>query len=580
MDGRARDSGRDGPRDADGDGARAAPGTDAGGSPAGPRLHAIAVAAVVVAAAVVRLAHLDQPIRYDEAVTRLRYVSLPLAEAVAAYGLPNNHVLHTLLARLSVGALGDSLPALRLPAWTAGTLVVPATYLTGRALRGPGVGLLAAALAAGSPVLVLFSANARGYSLVVLASLALAVCARVLSRRWSPAAWGGFVVAAALGAWTIPVMAYPAAAAAAWWAVAARREGRPAGSTAVEIAGAAATAAGLTALLYLPVVREYGLDALVGNRFVAPRPPGEFVPAVPGFLAGVAREWWHGVPGWAAALAAAGVGVEGAAWLSGRRSGPPPLFPVWAGASLAVLAASRRTPFARVWLFLLPPLLIFAASGLARASRATSALARDGPPSGTGRAAAAALLPAALAVALCVEVVRADAVRGWGLTGSLPAGDRVADYLARRWRPGDVVLARIPSDAPLEYHLPRRGVPAEAVGATPEPGGCVYVVVNRRHGQSPAEVAGPLPRGAAPRELRSWEGTAVYAAAVDGGGSGGTPVPGAACDRPVGGTGDTGWRRRRRTDTFPPIGLPARRGPGGRGERAWNRRTTERPGLP
>lgn len=550
---------------------------ESGGGGGGRRVHLLAVGAVVVAGAALRLMHLDQPIRYDEAVTRLRYVSLPLAEAVSAYDLPNNHVLHTVLARLSVDALGDTLPALRLPAWTAGTLVVPATYLAGRALRGPAVGLLAAAFAAGSPVLVLFSANARGYSTVVLASLALAGSARVLSRRWSPAAWAGFVLAAALGAWTIPVMVYPAAAAAAWWVAAARRPGRrPPGSAVTGAASAAAAAAGLAALLYLPVIRESGLDALVANRFVTPRPPGEFVSAVPGFLADVVREWSHGVPGWAAALAAAGVAAEGAAWITGRRSGPPPLFPVWAGASLVVLAASRRTPFARVWLHLLPPLLIFAASGLVRAAEAALAIVRGGPGRTPARAAAAAALPAALAAALCVEVVRADAVRGWGLTGSLPAGDRAAEYVARRWRPGDAVLARIPSDAPLEYYLPRHGVPAAAVGAAPEPGGCVYVVVNRRHGQTLEEVAGPLPRAAGPRELRSWEGTVVHGAAVVGSAPAGPDV----CDRPVRGDGVADWRRRQRADTFPPIGLPARGGSGDRGERERVRRTTERPGLP
>lgn len=568
--------------------ARRGPAGDRGGTTPRPdgrgpaerrRLHRAAVAAVVVVGAVLRLMHLDDPIRYDEAVTRLRYVSLPLAEALAAYDLPNNHVLHTLLARLSVDALGDTLPALRLPAWASGTLVVPATYLVGRTLRGPGVGLLAAALAAGSPVLVLFSANARGYALVVLAALALAGSARALARRWSPGAWGAFVLAAALGAWTMPVMVYPAVAAAAWWAVAAHREGGPAGSTLVGIAGAAAAAGGLAALLYLPVVREAGLDALVANRFVAPRPPGEFVAAVPGFLVDVAREWAHGVPAWASALVMVGVGVEAAALVSGRRSGPPPLFPVWAGASLLVLAATRRTPFPRVWLFLLPPLLIFAASGLARAAEAAASISAV-RPGARGAALATAALPPILAAALGATVVRGDVVRTWGLTGSLPAGDRVADFVARRWQPGDVVLAELPSDAPLRYYLRRRGLPPGAVDAPPEPGRCVFAVVNRRHGQTLRDVAGPLPRGLALSELRSWGETVVYGGRADGERPGETRDRG-SCVRPGGsGRGPAGWRRRRRADTFPPIGLPARRGSDGRGERENYRRTTERPGLP
>lgn len=65
-----------------------------------------------------------------------------------------------------VGDNGDV--ALRTPAAIAGVLCVPAAFLAARRFAGTRVALGAAALTAASPVLVLYSLNARAYPLVVL----------------------------------------------------------------------------------------------------------------------------------------------------------------------------------------------------------------------------------------------------------------------------------------------------------------------------------------------------------------------------------------------------------------------------
>src|SRR5262245_15438817 len=90
--------------------------------------------ALVAAGVLVLLPFLGQPARYDEAATQLGYASKPLYEIVSRYDTPNNHVLHTLAAAASGRLLGDGLWALRLPAFLAGVLLVPACYLAARAL--------------------------------------------------------------------------------------------------------------------------------------------------------------------------------------------------------------------------------------------------------------------------------------------------------------------------------------------------------------------------------------------------------------------------------------------------------------
>src|SRR5450631_3222237 len=48
-------------------------------------------------AVVLRIAHLRQPMRYDEAWTFVHYASQPLSVALSDYSFPNNHVFHSLL---------------------------------------------------------------------------------------------------------------------------------------------------------------------------------------------------------------------------------------------------------------------------------------------------------------------------------------------------------------------------------------------------------------------------------------------------------------------------------------------------
>jgi hypothetical protein len=510
------------------------------------RAHRTALALVILGAVVLRLLHLDQPIRYDEAVTFLEYVSLPLSEAVSRYDLPNNHVFHTVLAGVAVDLLGSDPRVLRLPALLAGVAVVPILYRVGRALHGPDAGLLAAAGAAASPVLVLFSTNARGYSLVVLAFLVMLLAAHGISRRGEPAAWAAFVAAAALGAWAIPVMLYPAAAVAGWLLLETRGPGRrPVGQVARELAGAVLAAAALTALLYAPVLREGGLDALVGNRFVEPASPAEVWRGLPGFLGDVAAEWTRGVPAAVTALLGAGAMLEGAARLRSTLAsapvGPPPggraagrgggrrtgddvtgsgtaVFPVALGAALVVLAATRRIPFARVWLFLLPALLLFGSAGLVRGWRAVRRAVSSGRVSATGGGMVPALGALLLLAGVAVPAHRSDAVTGWGLTGSLPRGDEVARFLAERWEPGDAVRASIPSDAPLEYYFRRLGLPVRALNGAVDPGGCRFRVVNRRHGETVPESAPGASPGAGDGGrvvLRSWPEVSILGEAVD-----------------------------------------------------------------
>ena len=81
---------------------------DAGGRP-----FLAAIAGLFAIGIALRAIHLFDVIRLDEATTYLLFASRPFDEAVTSYQLPNNHLLNTVLVKLSVTAFGPEPWSLR-----------------------------------------------------------------------------------------------------------------------------------------------------------------------------------------------------------------------------------------------------------------------------------------------------------------------------------------------------------------------------------------------------------------------------------------------------------------------------------
>ena len=64
----------------------------------------LGTAAVTILGALLRLRHLGQPMRFDESMTFLLSVEEGPADVMTDYAIPNNHILHNLLAGAFVAA--------------------------------------------------------------------------------------------------------------------------------------------------------------------------------------------------------------------------------------------------------------------------------------------------------------------------------------------------------------------------------------------------------------------------------------------------------------------------------------------
>jgi hypothetical protein len=462
--------------------------------------YVAAAAAIVVGAVAIRVAYLDVPMRYDEATTYDNFVSKPLWVALANYATPNNHLLNTFLAKVSVGVFGNEPWAVRLPALVAGIALVPATLALGRVLYGRIAALLGAALVAASSTLVEYSTNARGYTLVALATAIAFLAAARAVKRDSVGAWALVAVAGALGLYAVPVMIYPLGGAFLWILASGWIEGRTLQPLLARLGVTVLVTSVLTLLLYAPVYAASGVRSVTANEFVEPRTFGTLLDLFPGHVSDTVDTWTRDLPLIVAILLGVGLlaGVVATPWISRF---PIPVVATVVAWALVVLAAQRVLPYTRVWTFLVPLAAATTAGFYGWVLERRPWAARAGPA-----------LAVAVVVAGSLLVLSADSVRESRETGALLDAPAIAALLADRVEPGDRILAT-GSDTILEYYLERKGIDAGPLLYTDEPAARTFVVVNTLGGQTLDELLGELdgPGEVKPPELlQDFESGRVY----------------------------------------------------------------------
>ncbi len=466
-------------------------------------LFVVAAAAVVVAAAALRIEFLDVPLRYDEATTYVNFVSDPLYVSLSDYSTPNNHPLHTALAKVAVTVFGNSPTAIRLPALLAGLALVQAVLALGWMLYGRTAGLVAAALTAVSSTLVEYSTNARGYTLVALfTATGLLAAIRILAGGGA-GAWAALVASCALGAFAVPVMLYAFGGILLWLAVSWLLAGRSRRELWRRLALCVGATGILTGLLYAPILVASGPTSLASNEFVDSRTWGAFVDGVPDHAADTAKVWVRDLPAVAGILL--GLVLLGSLVLTPRLSRFP--FPPLAGLAawaIPVVLAQRVVPYTRVWLFALPVAIVTVSGAFAPVlDRARRIRAPE-------------LVTALILAGGAAFVITEDTVRTSRETGALLDAEPVARLLATMLRPGDTIVAP-GSDTILQYYLARRGVDGAPLYDT-DRRKRVFLVVNTLGGQTLDDLLAESGLGAdsEPALVRSWPSAELYVVRAGG----------------------------------------------------------------
>jgi len=408
----------------------------------------------------------NPPMGYDECFTANRFVSRPWYIVLSDYSFPNNHVFHSVLAKVATSLLGGSPYALRLTSFLGACLVLPTFLVLAARLCGRSIALVATALLAVHPDLIGQATNARGYSLALLLSLWVYGLARHISRSPNRAAGLLFVLLSALGLFTVPAMGIPLAGVFLWLFLDGRTGGtiRSLGATARRSLGILA----LACLFYLPILVSMGPTPLLANRFVQPLSFAAFARSLPSHVLETMKAFgMHSAAG--AAIAGAGLAL-GFLRRWDRNVGSVAVLLL--GAVLALLAR-RLLPPDRVLTILLPWVALASVAGYGRFFP-------------RGRAGGAEWL----AAAVLAGGVAHGAASGFPAHSHFPeAGEAVAS-LAARVTADDRFVAPFPLDAYVEYYAAREGLPRGLLGRDWENARRLFAFVPKEPGASLPEILG------------------------------------------------------------------------------------------
>ena len=381
---------------------------------------------------------LNQPMRYDEAYTFLTFVNQSLGH-LFYYPLPNNHVFHTLLVRVSVEIFGSHPFTIRLPALIAGLINIPLTFVLAKRLTGHELsGYFAATGMAVMPFVILFDTSARGYSLLVLLTLVLALLVHQLTLRNSNLHLVSAAIVSALGLWVMPTFLFPLGGLYLWFLLRQKRV-----SWAVLIWPMLTGL--ITVVLYTPVViASGGIESIIANRFVASLSFSDWITRLPGHLVQSADSLTRGAGAFVTTLFTMVLigGAIASRWYSELRLSYGLLLS-FALVSLVLMFVQRVIPFDRTWIFFLPALLIALDATL---SNFLGHLTRQWQLIYKASCLAAAVIVGS-------ALVRTDAIAKYPDTGTFPEAATLAAVLLEHKSADDYWVATTPAVWPTAFYL-------------------------------------------------------------------------------------------------------------------------------
>lgn len=419
---------------------------------------------IVLLNALICVYFIDQPMRVDESWTFLASVKDGW-RSVLTYVVPNNHVLHSIFVKLSTSILGAHPWSIRMPALLFGALSIVLVFCATRCFGGRG--LFAATVVATNPYMILFSTNARGYSLLVCIFLALIVVGWLYAKSSSKSGATTVAILSALGVFTIPTMVFPLSGILLWIAYVGLRSAIDKRIDFIKsYVFCGLKMALLIALLYAPVVYLSGLKPIIANEWVIPQPFGLFLKGIRWHFEDTFLHFIRDVPMLFLLICIASV-VRGF-YASAKEKGNwlISLFCALVLGGGIVFFSQHSIPFERTWIYFIPVFAVIADKGM------TDVFERY-----SGRVPHVILLVLCLAaLTIPLKLVLNDSISKYNDTGIFVDSAEVAKTLVTTMKSGDAVLTTDPEYSILFFHLWYFNAPNYKYGEHEEVGRTYYVV--------------------------------------------------------------------------------------------------------
>jgi hypothetical protein len=410
--------------------------------------HILCIIIILFFGLYVRLKYLNQPMQCDESATFLFFASRPLYITLANYIEPNNHIFHTLLVKLSLIIFGNQPWAIRMPAFLAGLILIPATYLTCRQIYGKEAAIFCISIVASSSPLIEYSINARGYSIIcLLAILAFAVTIDILKNDRIEG-WGLLAIFWAIGFYTIPIMLYPFAINISWillcvyfskpWLIYIYL--RMIFITIIVMVI-------IVIILYFPVLVTFSIFAITSNKYVSAIPLNIFFQKILPSLYMTWNEWTKDCSVIINYLLLFGFMTSICINDKINQYKIHIIFPIII-AIPTILLIQRVIPFERVWLFLLPFYYIAASSGIVYIFKFMTNFSKN---------VIIKYIFLVLTIIICIinvfQVINNNERYFSEEKKALKNPDKITIFLKERLMEGDSVIVANATKTPLEYYF-------------------------------------------------------------------------------------------------------------------------------
>lgn len=432
---------------------------------------------------------LSQPMRFDESTTYLAYSNGSIWD-VFSYTAPNNHVLNTIFIKISIFLFGSHPSTIRLPAFTFGILAIILTFCLCKRLKSNG--LVSALVVSVSPYIILFSSNARGYTLITCLSILLAIVVLECSKK--PTLGGTYLISviASLGLLTMPTMLFPIVGIYCWWFLLSYFSDQkikdflinyflPSGFLIVPI----------TILLYSPVIIRSGLKSIIANEYVESQNFYDFIKQLRWHIESTLMQYIRDIPTIFILMSVVLIGIGIYSSLRRKDFSATALLAALITSSVIVLFINHKIPFERTWIFLIPFIAIIADIG---ATNLYHRLGRLGHR--------LFIIIYILVLLLPLSLIANEKISKYEDTGRFLQGPIIGKYLAERMRPGDSVFIGCCENYSLFFYLSYFGVTPYTYGIKTTEGQNFYVVPQGKNIKDLTEEPVEL--------LFEFDGTSIY----------------------------------------------------------------------
>lgn len=428
--------------------------------------------ATIAMGIVLRLYLLFQPMRYDESYTFMVFANKSFLD-LFYYPLPNNHVLHTLLIKLSTSILGSHPISIRLPAFLAGLASIPLIFCLSRRLINEKSGFLAALAMSILPYLVFYSTIARGYSLVVLFTLLLIVTGENFCKKTSLGGCTLIAVIASLGMLNMPSMLFPITGIYLWVGCVLFFNKHSAKDILFEfLIPCSILTTFFSIFMYIPSITvSGGIESIVSNPFVESSQWHIFIGQLHPHIQVIFSDISRNIPSLIQFSFAFLVIIGFIQSFKNRNAALFLLLPAMILGSCFVFFMKHRIPFVRTWIFLIPIALIVADSGLSYIIAKFSRGSQIFYP----------FILLIFGLLFTVSLISKSAMVDYPDTGHFPEAPMVAKKLSPILKKDDIIHVKSPADWPTYFYLWYFGIPGDEKATDPDSKAEFYIINKNRH---------------------------------------------------------------------------------------------------